>query len=120
MRNFRQLDVWEKSHQLTIDIYRLTSSFPKAEQYGLSSQLQRASASVGANLAEGCGRDSDVDFRRFVHIACGSACEVECHLLLARDLGLIGDADHHTLDKRINEVKRMLTGLSRYLGSTRK
>ena len=115
MRNFRQLEVWKKSHVLTLDIYRLTAEFPTTERYGLCSQLQRAAASIGANLAEGCGRESDTDFRRFVQIACGSACEVECHLLLARDLGLLSQDNYHSLDDRINEVKRMLTGLSRHL-----
>jgi four helix bundle protein len=81
----------------------------------LASQLRRASASIGANLAEGCGRDSDADFRRFVQMASGSACEVEYHLLLAYDLGLIQKSVYEPLDAQVNEVKRMLVGLSRYL-----
>lgn len=117
MRNFRQLDVWRKAHTLTIQIYKTTSTFPKNELYGLTSQLQRASASIGANLAEGCGRETSPDFRRLVQIASGSACEVEYHLLLAHDLGLIDAATHESLDENINEVKRMLVGLSRYLDS---
>ena len=117
MRDFRRLDVWKKAHELTLEIYRLTLSFPLSEKYGLVSQLQRAAASIGANLAEGCGRETDADYRRFVQIASGSACEVEYHLLLAHDLGLI-DADTYTrMNELINEVKRMLTGLSRFLSS---
>ena len=115
MRNFRELDVWKKAHVLTVDVYKLTASFPSHERYGLSSQLQRASASIGANLAEGCGRETDADFRRFVQMACGSACEVEYHLLLAHDLNLINEDVHETLNARVNEVKRMLVGLARYL-----
>ena len=115
MRNFRHLDVWKKSHLLTLSIYRLTADFPSTERYGLTSQLQRAVASIGANLAEGCGRDTDADFRRFVQIACGSACEVEYHLLLAHDLNLIARDSYEELNTSVNEVKRMLVGLSRYL-----
>jgi four helix bundle protein len=117
MRNFRQLDVWKKAHDLTLEIYRLTSTFPSNERFGLTSQLQRASASIGANLAEGFGRDTDADFKRFVHMASGSACEVEYHLLLAHDLKLIDDPTHETLNATINEVKRMLHGLVKYLVS---
>jgi four helix bundle protein len=119
MRDFRRLDVWKKSHALTLDIYRLTERFPATERYGLVSQLKRASASIGANLAEGCGRETDGDYRRFVQIASGSACEVEYHLILALDLGLIKAKDHEPLEARINEIKRMLVGLSRFLTDTR-
>jgi four helix bundle protein len=117
MRNFRQLDVWKKSHQLTLDVYRLTAGFPGNERYGLTSQLQRATASIGANLAEGCGRETDADFKRFVQIACGSACEVEYHLLLAKDLQLIDQPTHESINLNVNEVKRMLHGLAKYLES---
>src|SRR5262245_29364174 len=115
MRNFRQFDVWNKAHALTLKIYQFTSEFPTSEKFGLTSQLQRAAASIGANLAEGCGRDTDSDFRRFVQIACGSACEVEYHLILSKDLGLITTEIHEQLNADINEVKRMLVGLTRYL-----
>jgi four helix bundle protein len=115
MRNFRLLDVWKKSHVATLEVFRLTTNFPKAERYGLTAQLRRASASIGANLAEGCGRETDADFRRFVQIASGSACEVEYHLLLALDLGLIDKRIHELLDAQVNEVKRMLVGLARSL-----
>lgn len=117
MRNFQQLDVWKKAHSLTLSIYQLTSNFPATERYGLTSQLQRAAASIGANLAEGCGRDTDADFRRFVQMACGSACEVEYHLILAKDLGLVSTEIHDKHNADINEVKRMLVGLTRYLES---
>ena len=86
MKNFRELKVWEKAHLLTIDIYRITATFPKEEMYGLTSQIRRASSSIPANIAEGCGRGSDNDFRRFLQIAMGSASELEYHLLLAHDL----------------------------------
>lgn len=115
MRNFRQLEVWRKAHELTIAIYHLTASFPAVEKFGLTSQLQRAAASIGANLAEGCGRDTDADFRRYIQIATGSACEVEYHLLLAADLKLIQQPTYEPLNTQVNEVKRMLFGLSKSL-----
>ena len=115
MRDFKKLEVWKKSHELTLAIYQLTASFPGDERYGLTSQLQRAAASIGANLAEGCGRETGADYRRFVQMASGSACEIEYHLLLARDLSLIAPNSYERLNGDINEIKRMLCGLSQYL-----
>jgi four helix bundle protein len=117
MKDFRRLDVWKKAHELTLQVYRLTARFPTTERYGLASQLQRAAASIGANLAEGSGRETDADTRRFVQIASGSACEVEYHLLLARDLGMINEEEYQPLDRNVNEVKRMLVDLAKYLTS---
>ena len=93
MQSFRNLKVWEKAHALTLDIYRASESFPRSEIYGLTSQLRRSSASIGANIAEGCGRRGDLELGRFVQIAMGSASEVEYHLLLARDLAFLSTAD---------------------------
>jgi four helix bundle protein len=86
MKDFRNLQVWEKSHMLTLSNYDATRPFPREELFGLSSQIRRAAASIPTNIAEGCGRSSDPDFARFLQIAFGSACEVEYHLILARDL----------------------------------
>ncbi len=119
MKDFHKLLVWKKAHELTLAVYQASSLFPDHERYGLTSQLQRASASIAANLAEGCGRESDGDFRRFVEIASGSACEVEYHLLLARDLKMLGEQDYQRLNRDVNEVKRMLASLSRRLRATR-
>jgi four helix bundle protein len=115
MRNFQKLEVWKKSHRFTLAIYRLTANFPSGERYGLTSQLQRASASIGANLAEGCGRETGADYKRFVQMAAGSACEVEFHLILAKDLSLIDKQTYEALNNDINEIKRMLCGLTHYL-----
>ena len=117
MKDFRQLKVWEKAHQLTLDIYRITASFPRAETYGLTSQLRRASSSICANLAEGCGRDGDAELARFCAIARGSASELEYHLLLARDLQLVTVQDHDKLAGEATEIKRMLTGLMQKLNA---
>ena len=107
MRDFRQIKVWAKAHQLTLDIYKTTARFPKEEQYGLTSQLRRASASIAANIAEGFGRGGNAELARFLQIGIGSAYEVEYHALLAKDLGLISEEAHGYLETRIVEVKRI-------------
>jgi len=109
MRDFRTLKVWHKAHQLVLDVYRATTDFPRSEVYGLTGQLRRASASIPANIAEGCGRASDAELARFLQVAMGSASETEYHLLLARDLGFLTDTDHERLASSVVEIKRMLT-----------
>jgi four helix bundle protein len=111
VKDFRELKFWQKAHQLTLAVYRITAAFPREELYGLTSQLRRACSSIAANLAEGCGRNGDVEFARFCSIAMGSASELEYHLLLAKDLKLIKIADYQDLDQRATELKRMLTAL---------
>jgi len=115
MENFKDLKVWKKSHDLTLAVYKLTRNFPRDEIYGLTSQMRRACASIGANIAEGCGRRSDPEFNRFIQIARGSASEAEYHLLLARDLGFLSDVDSRDLETRVLEVQRMLAALSQRL-----
>ena len=111
MKDFRELKVWQKAHELTLAVYKMTASFPREELYGLTSQLRRASSSIPANLAEGCGRNGDGEFARFCSIALGSASELEYHLLLANDLKLIQPEDCLELTQRTTEVKRMLATL---------
>ena len=115
MRDFRKLAVWEKAHHLTLAVYRETKMFPREELFGLTSQMRRAAASVPANIAEGCGRDGNAEFRRFLHIAGGSASELEYHLLLARDLELLPVDAYETLAANTTEIKRMLTSLAQKL-----
>ena len=115
MRPFRSLRVWHEAHELTLALYKATGSFPRNEQYGLTSQIRRSAASVCANLAEGCGRRSDADFARFVQIALGSASELEYHVLLAADLSFLDATQRSALDTSVTNVKRMLTGLARKL-----
>jgi four helix bundle protein len=115
MQDFRQLKVWEKAHSLTLDIYKSSMAFPREEVYGLTSQMRRASASIGANIAEGTCRKGDADFARFLQIAMGSASELEYHLLLARDLSLLKTPDYERLSGQAVEVKRMLVSLMKTL-----
>ncbi|MGH9931123.1 MAG: four helix bundle protein [Pyrinomonadaceae bacterium] len=111
MRDFRQIRVWTKAHQLTLEIYKTTARFPREELYGLTSQLKRACASIPANIAEGFGRGGNVELARFLQIGIGSAYEVEYHALLAKDLGLISKEIYDRLQAQIVEVKRMLAAL---------
>ncbi|HEV2484575.1 MAG TPA: four helix bundle protein [Terracidiphilus sp.] len=115
MEDFKDLKVWNKAHELTLLIYQRTRTFPREEIYGLTSQIRRAAASIGANIAEGCGRRSDPELKRFIQIARGSANELEYHLLLARDLNLLSADDFSNLEAKILEVQRMLAALSQCL-----
>ena len=108
MRDFRDIKVWSKSHRLALEVYELTRTFPKDERYGLTSQMRRAAASIPPNIAEGCGRGSEIDFARFLQIAAGSASELEYQLLLACDLKLLSNQKNEPLHRDVTEVKRML------------
>src|SRR5437899_5249700 len=111
VKGFQALKVWRKAHAMTIAVYDTTRTFPREELYGLTSQLRRAAASIGANIAEGCGRRSDGEMCRFLQIARGSASETEYHCLLARDLHLLAEKDFQMLTRKADELQRMLTGL---------
>jgi len=115
MRDFRKQQVWEKAHHLTLEVYKATKKFPKEELYGLTSQMRRSSASIAANIAEGCGRDSSAEFARFLRIAAGSASETEYHLLLSKDLGMLPISDYDPLVTEVIEIKRMLTSFIKKL-----
>ena len=115
MRGFRELKVWQKAHQLTLAGYKATEPFPKDELYGLATQIRRSSASIPANIAEGCGRSGDAGLARFLQIAMGSASELEYHFLLARDLGFLNPLDFESLASEVTQVKRMLASFIRKL-----
>lgn len=119
MKNFRDLRVWEKAHQLALMSYQKTNGFPKIEMFGLTSQIRRAAVSIAANIAEGCGKRGNGEFQRFLNIAAGSASELEYHFLLAHDLRLIDDQAYSALNTRAVEVKRMLAALARKIESER-
>ena len=115
MQDFCKLNVWQRSHELTVLVYRATVAFPKDEIYGLRSQLRRACASIPSNIAEGCGRGSNPDLARFLYIATGSASELEYYFVLAHDLNLIAASDRDRLAGEVAEIKRMLSGLMQKL-----
>jgi four helix bundle protein len=111
MKDFRDLQVWDKAHRMVLDVYRETASFPSDERFGITQQIRRSSASVPTNIAEGCGRSGDAEFCRFLRIAMGSASETEYLLLLSHDLRMLSDPLHSQLTNQVQEVKRMLSAL---------
>ena len=112
MQDFRQLKVWEKAHILTLNVYQSTKNYPREELFGLTSQMRRACASIPANLAEGCAKNTDADFARHVQIAIGPASELEYHLLLSKDLGYLQALEHDQLRDAVVETRRMLISLA--------
>jgi four helix bundle protein len=114
-KGFRQLVVWQKAYDLTLEVYRLTRTFPKSETYGIISQLQRAIVSIPANIAEGYERNHRKEYLQFLFIAKGSLGEVETYILLAKDLGYLKDADYAVIDEKRKTVSRLLKGLIKSL-----
>ena len=111
MQDFRNLVVWQKAHTLAMDTFSASATLRDLREYWLRDQMMRAAISIPSNLAEGCGRTGDVEMRRFTRVSLGSASELEYHLLLARDLGLIHKPAYERLATAVVEVKRMLSGL---------
>jgi four helix bundle protein len=119
MKDFRRLKVWDKAHLLTLDIYKVTAAFPREEVYGLTSQMRRCSASMGANIAEGCRKQGNNELHRFLYIASGSASELDYHVLLARDLRYLSEEDYRRIDQKLLETRRMLTALLQKISADR-
>ena len=111
MRDYKKYDIWKLSHFLTLEIYKITEGFPKEEVFGLTSQIRRASSSIGINIVEGCGRGSDEDFKRFLRNASGSAFEVEYILLLSKDLNYISEEKFIELTPKAEELKMKISKL---------
>jgi len=119
MKDFRELKVWEKSHNFVLSIYGVTKQFPADERYGLTSQLRRAVSSIPTNIAEGCGRSSDIEFARFLEIGFSSACESDYLLLLSADLNYLNHEKQMELKKQLSEIKRMLSSFIKKLRADR-
>ncbi len=115
MRDYRKYKIWELGHELTLYIYKISQNFPQEEMYGMTSQMRRAAYSIPSNIAEGCGRESEAEFRRFLVIAQGSASELEYFAILAHDLGYIDDNIYTELDDRVNKIRRSLNNLIKKL-----
>lgn len=111
MVDYKNYKVWQKSHELVLDIYQITSTFPKSEQFNLVSQINRASLSVPTNIVEGCGRETQKELIRFLYISSGSAHELEYLILVSSELNFISTEDSKTLLKKIDEIKKMLFSL---------
>jgi len=119
VQSYKQLRVWQISHANTLDVYRVTRRFPDDEKYGITSQMRRAASSIPANIAEGSGLPSDAAFARHLHIAHGSARELEYLTLLAAELGYVRSDDTARLEEHQTHVRRMLIGLLRRMGRFR-
>lgn len=115
MAYFKDLLVWQKSHQFVLKIYRITLGFPQIEQFGITQQIRRAAYSIPANIAEGCERKYDKELVRFAKMAKGSLGEVEYFLLLSKDLDYINEQEYLSLEQDCNELGRMLNGLIKSL-----
>ena len=115
MQDFTKLKVWQKAHNLTVNIYKITSCFPSNEKFGLTNQLRRAAVSIESNIAEGCGRNGDKEFSRFLDIAQGSCFEAKCQVFIARDLEYISLDKSNLVVSKIDEVMRMIHALNQKL-----
>ena len=112
MRPHQKLDLWKKSIDLAVSIYRQTEAFPKEERFGLTQQLRRAAVSVASNVAEGAAGASSKELRKFLYYSQGSASEISTQLMIASRLKYLSKNDHDKLEKDLDDVGRMITGLS--------
>lgn len=108
MQDFKELKIWQRSHKLTLSIYKLSKAFPKEEIYGLTSQMLRSAASIPTNIAEGTGRNTDPDFNRSLVLAMGSAAELEYQLILSKDLGYCNLTEFESLTNELVEIRKMI------------
>ena len=115
MRDFKKYDIWALSHKFTLEIYKASEGFPTSEIYGITSQIRRAASSVPTNISEGCGRDSDAEFNKFLTIAIGSATETEYLILLAKDLNYLSESVYINLNEDINTIKKKIYTLKQKL-----
>lgn len=120
MHNFKELKIWQKSMDLTTDIYKLLGSYPENERFGLVSQMRRCAVSISSNIAEGTGRESNKDFRRFLSISLSSSFELETQLIISNNLGFTPDEIFRDMSLKIQELERMIFGFRKTLSKTNK
>jgi four helix bundle protein len=111
MQDFRKLRVWQAARELTKAVYAATAGFPSSERFGLTTQMRSAALSITANIAEGTGRGTLKDAKRFFQMAFGSAIELQQHAIIASDLGFLAESHHQPLDVKTETVRRMLAGM---------
>ncbi len=119
MADYRKLEVWQRAHSLSLRVYQITRAFPNAERYGMTAQMRAATVSIQSNLAEGSGRGTSGELARFLSIAQGSAAELECQTILARDLGYATDDQAGELLAEVRTIGRMLTLLAQRVRASR-
>ena len=117
MQDYRKLEVWQRAHQITLLVYKVTQSFPANELYNLTSQMRRSAYSIPMNIAEGCGKASSPDFARYLDISSGSASELDYQLLLAHDLGYLDEDIRETMHAKLSVIRKMLSSLSKSVKS---
>ncbi len=115
MQDFRNLKVWQKSHNLALLVYKATSDFPREELFGLRNSLRKTSVEIPAYISEGCGKPSDTEFKRSIFTAVAFANRLEYYAFLAFDLKMLGSSDHERINSEIIEVKKMLSVLNQKL-----
>lgn len=108
MRDFSKLTIWQRGHQLTLSVYDLTKAFPKEEIFCLTSQMKKSASSIPTNIAEGCGRSTNPQFKHFLDIAAGSATEIQYQLILSKYLGYITESIFNTLSNEAIEIRKMI------------
>lgn len=118
IKSYRDLKVWQRAHHHTLFVYRISSAFPSEESYGLTSQLRRASSSIGLNIVEGKNRNTTKEFRHFLYMARGSNEELHYLLLLTKDLGYLDENSYLEATMKCEEVGKMLNGLIKSLNIT--
>ncbi|MEZ4853202.1 four helix bundle protein [Flavobacterium sp.] len=118
MIDYKNYKVWQKSHQLVIDVYKLTGTFPKSEQFNLVSQINRAAVSIPTNIAEGCGRETQKELIRFLYFSSGSSHELEYLILISKELNFIQEENYNKILNEIIEIKKMLASLIRKISET--
>jgi four helix bundle protein len=118
VRNYKNLEVWKLSKEIVIDLYKITTDFPKEEMYGLTSQIRRAAVSISANIAEGNGKSSDAELGRFLKIAIGSTSELETLLIIANELNYIDNESFRIAEEKLETLRKMLYGFLNKIAST--
>ena len=113
MHNFKELIIWKRSVDLAVKVYQLSKDFPNEEKFGLTSQITRSAVSIGSNIAEGSGRNTDKDFNNFLGIALGSSFELDTQLIIANKIGIIDDEKFKSISSEILEVQKMINGFKR-------
>ena len=117
LKNYKELNVWQKSYKLCLRIYKVTKRFPKDEMYGQTSQIRRSAVSIPSNIAEGYGRKTTLEYVRFLYIAYGSVCELETQVMISGDLRYVEKERLGELKGEIGDVERMLKALIKSLES---
>ncbi|HEX2935498.1 MAG TPA: four helix bundle protein [Bacteroidales bacterium] len=115
MNNFKELKVWQKAIEIATDIYVLTKTFPKEEQFGIVNQMRRAACSIAFNIAEGDGRNTEKEFNHFLGIAIGSSFETETQLIVSKNVGYISEEQLCSISEKIAENQKMIRGLQKTL-----